>query len=147
VVGVEWTITGRRSFNAVIDFVAAQQWGDPIARRDPIERAVEQFRDHPRAGFIVGQRGSATLRAWIVESRFIVYYMYLGTSTKHPNPRISIRYIRHVLELQRTRGVREMSAYEYCGRRIECLGPILRASRPKYQLPGVAHRRKSAPRK
>ncbi len=92
---VAWRHDARRSLAALLDFLEARGFSDTEARRLRIEQAIESLRYSPLRCQVVGVTGRLRFRQLVVDSRFLVYYVYTPPRGMASGGRISIRSVKH----------------------------------------------------
>jgi hypothetical protein len=93
--------------NALTDFMAANVFGDPEARRKRIEDAVESLRYSPLRCVVAGMKDGLTFRRLTVDGRFYVYYVYTPPRGISSGGMLSIRAVKHAASEKPFLGVRE----------------------------------------
>jgi hypothetical protein len=110
---VAWRRTARRSLDTLLNFVDANAFGDPAARRLQIERSIESLRYAPLRCEVVETKGRLAFRRLIVGTRFFVYYVYTPPRGMTSGGTISIRAIKHAASQNPFLGVRETVAGDH----------------------------------
>ena len=92
---VTWRRTAKRALGQLMDFLEANAFGDPTARRLQIEEAVESLRHSPLRCPVVDVKDGLTFRRLVVDGRFFVYYVYSPPRGMTSGGTLSIRSVKH----------------------------------------------------
>jgi hypothetical protein len=107
---VIWRLTATRTMNALLSFLEENGFGDPAARREQIEAAVESLRYSPLRCAVFAVVDGLAIRRLIVDGRFFVYYVYFAPRGMSSGGRISVRAVKHAASQDPFLGVREALA-------------------------------------
>ena len=102
-----WRRTGTRSLNSLMSFLAANGLGSPRARRRQIEEAVQALRHSPLRCPVEGVKDGLEFRKLVVDSRYLVYYVYIAPRGMSSGGTISIRAVKHAASENSFLDVRE----------------------------------------
>lgn len=97
-----------RDLENLLTFVAAQAWGNPVARLQDVLQGLRTIAANPEHRPVVLERpGTAGALRRFDAAQFVIVYYYEPPTTEDPTGVVWVRALRHSRGIDVFRGVRE----------------------------------------